>query len=124
MENFYDLLKIDKSATQQEIDIAYAKKARKFHPDVNKESDSEEKMYRISEAYDILRDENERSKYDSYLDSGSHLTYVEYKTKKLNYNDKPKIPVATNDSNVIGRFLKWFFIIIFFIIFLSILGSF
>ena len=63
-KDYYEILGIQRSASQQEIKSAYRKLARKFHPDVNKSSDAQEKFKDINEAYEVLGDETKRKRYD------------------------------------------------------------
>lgn len=62
--NFYEILQIDKNATQEEIKKAYRTQALKYHPDKNKSSDAAEKIKDINMAYEVLNDPNKRYKYD------------------------------------------------------------
>lgn len=62
MENYYEILGVNETATQEEIKKAYRKKAVEHHPD---KGGDEEKFKKISEAYDILGDEEKRKKYDN-----------------------------------------------------------
>lgn len=62
--DYYSVLGIDKNADKQAIKTAYRQKARKFHPDVNKEPGAEETFKQISSAYEVLSDEQKRSIYD------------------------------------------------------------
>ena len=64
VENYYEILDVDFDADADEIKSAYRKLARKYHPDVNKESGAIEKFKEISEAYETLSNETERMKYD------------------------------------------------------------
>ena len=65
-EDYYSLLEINKNADQAQIKKAYRKLAIKWHPDKNKgDSAAEEKFKKISQAYDVLSDENKRRQYDS-----------------------------------------------------------
>ncbi|CAN3371982.1 hypothetical protein DIURU_002507 [Diutina rugosa] len=64
---YYDLLELDSSATSLEIKRAYRKLAIRLHPDKNPDDpDSEEKFKRVGEAYQVLSDDQLRSKYDKY----------------------------------------------------------
>lgn len=62
MENFYDVLGVSETSTQDEIKKAYRKKAVESHPD---KGGDEEVFKKISEAYDVLGDETKRQQYDS-----------------------------------------------------------
>jgi molecular chaperone DnaJ len=68
--DYYEVLGINKSSTQDEIKKAFRKLAMKYHPDVNKEKGAEEKFKEINEAYEVLSDENKKSVYDRYGHEG------------------------------------------------------
>lgn len=65
-KDYYSILGVSKSASQEEISKAYRKLARKYHPDVNKDAESEAKFKEIGEAHDVLKDPEKRAKYDQY----------------------------------------------------------
>ncbi len=65
-KDYYKTLAVAKDATQDEIKRAYRKLARKYHPDVNKDSNAENKFKEISEAYEVLKDAEKRKAYDSF----------------------------------------------------------
>ena len=62
--DYYNVLGVDKKASQDDIKKAYRKLARKYHPDTNKDVGAEERFKQISEAYDVLGDPDKRKKYD------------------------------------------------------------
>jgi curved DNA-binding protein len=64
--DFYQALGVSKTASQDEIQRAYRKLARAYHPDVNKDPQAEEKFKDISEAYDVLSDPDLRKRYDAF----------------------------------------------------------
>lgn len=64
-KDYYETLGIKRGATEAEIKSAYRKLARKYHPDVNKTKEAEEKFKEINEAYEVLSDKNKRNRYDS-----------------------------------------------------------
>jgi curved DNA-binding protein len=63
-KDYYKIMGVDKTSTQDEIKTSYRKLARKFHPDVSKEKDAETRFKDINEAYDVLRDKEKRAAYD------------------------------------------------------------
>lgn len=65
-KDYYEVLGVDKNASSAEIKSAFRKLAKKYHPDVSKEPDAEEKFKEAQEAYAVLSDENKRRQYDQY----------------------------------------------------------
>ena len=65
-KDYYKVLGVAKTASQEEIKKAYRKLARKYHPDANKgAAEAEERFKEVSEAYDVLSDEKRRKEYDA-----------------------------------------------------------
>ena len=64
--DFYEILGVSRTATQDEIQRAYRKLARAHHPDVNKDPGAEDRFKDISESYDVLSDPETRRRYDAF----------------------------------------------------------
>lgn len=69
-ESYYDVLGVKKDASKQEIKKAYQKLAKRWHPDVNKAPEAEERFKKIAEAYETLGSEEKRRAYDEAMASG------------------------------------------------------
>jgi curved DNA-binding protein len=63
-KDYYAVLGVDRTASDADIKSAYRKLARKYHPDVSKEKDAEEKFKDVGEAYETLKDPEKRAAYD------------------------------------------------------------
>jgi curved DNA-binding protein len=63
-KDYYQVMGLERNATAEDIKKAYRKLARKFHPDVSKETDAEEKFKELAEAYEVLKDTEKRAAYD------------------------------------------------------------
>ena len=69
--DYYEVLGVDKNASEAEIKSAFRKKAKEFHPDLNKDNpDAEAKFKEAQEAYSVLSDESKKKMYDQYGHTG------------------------------------------------------
>jgi len=68
-KSLYKTLEVNENSSADEIKKAYRKLARKYHPDVNKDKDAEEKFKEINAAYEVLSDKEKKSQYDHHGDS-------------------------------------------------------
>ncbi|MDA0712605.1 MAG: DnaJ domain-containing protein [bacterium] len=64
-QDYYKTLGVSRDATQPEIQKAYRKLAKKYHPDINKEKSAEDQFKKVSEAYEVLKSPDSRQKYDT-----------------------------------------------------------
>jgi curved DNA-binding protein len=67
-KNYYQVLGLERTASEDDVRKAYRRLARKYHPDVSKEADAEQKMRDVNEANDVLRDKDKRAAYDALAD--------------------------------------------------------
>ena len=63
-KDYYQIMGVNRDAPQDEIKRAYRKLARKYHPDVSKEADAEQRFKEVGEAYEVLKDPEKRAAYD------------------------------------------------------------
>lgn len=65
-KDYYKVMGLEKTASQEDIKRTYRKLARKYHPDVSKEDNAESKFKELGEAYEVLKDPEKRRKYDEF----------------------------------------------------------
>ncbi len=65
-KDYYKILGVQRQASAAEIKKAYRTLARKYHPDVSKEANAEDKFKEVGEAYEVLKDEEKRAQYDQF----------------------------------------------------------
>lgn len=72
-QNYYDLLGVNKSASDKDIKTAYRRMARKLHPDVNPNDDSAQDQFKkVNEAYEVVGDPARRKDYDQFGENWKH----------------------------------------------------
>ena len=106
MKNYYEILGVSETTTQDEIKKAYRKLSKQYHPDVN--PDGDEKFKEISEAYENIGEENKRRDYDNkknnpFTDMGNgsfdmHSMFEQM--MGMNVNRKPKSPDKTIEIEI------------------------
>jgi molecular chaperone DnaJ len=82
--DYYNILGVEKNATQDEIRKAFRKKAQEHHPD---RGGDENKFKEVSEAYEILSDENKRSSYDQFGKGGNPFNGGRHQSHGFNMDD-------------------------------------
>ena len=84
-EDYYTILGVDKKSTKQEIQKAFRRLAKKYHPDKNKDTNAQEEFIKIVKAYETLSDENKCKEYDDRSSlPGGHQTWS---TQGFNMNE-------------------------------------
>lgn len=72
-KDYYEILGVDKKASQAEIKKTYRRLAKKYHPDANQgDKAAEDKFKEISQAYDVLGDPEKRKQYDQFQEAAAH----------------------------------------------------
>jgi curved DNA-binding protein len=104
-QDYYKIMGVDKTATQDEIKKAYRKLARKYHPDVSKEKDAEQRFKEIGEAYEVLRDKEKRAAYDQL---GSNWKAGQGFTPPPNWQEQFKQGNGNYSHNAQGDFSDFF----------------
>jgi len=82
--NYYELLGVSPSATEEDIKQAYKIQMKKWHPDINKDSEAVSMSMKINEAKDILLDKDKRAEYDLFLREKINNNYNKYSGRERN----------------------------------------
>jgi len=104
MKNYYEILEVNETASQEVISRVYKMLAKKYHPDLNPENpkQAEEKFKEVSEAYEILSDEKKRKEYDEKL-ALYKQKQIETTNSQSIYNNYSNYTNNTNSTNTSGR---------------------
>jgi len=103
-KDYYKIMGVAKNATQDEIKRAHRKLARKYHPDVSKEVDAEDKFKEVGEAYEVLKDPQKRAAYDQM---GSHWEHGQKFTPPPNWN--ASFEFSSSDNSGFSKFFESLF---------------
>jgi len=105
MKNYYEILEVDKNASEEVIEKAYKTLAKKYHPDLQNNSDCQDKMRQINEAYEILSNDFKRREYDEKIKKQS-VSIEEY-NKIIQENNRLKQDLqkvtSTNDISNLNQ---------------------
>lgn len=88
--NYYDILQVNKNASQEIIEKAYKVLVKKYHPDLQEDGlkhDYEEKLKLINEAYEVLSDEEKRKQYDLELSQKENINNQQNSHSQQNYTN-------------------------------------
>lgn len=84
-KDYYKIMGLNRDADEKDIKMAYRRLARKYHPDISKEPNAEEKFKELGQAYEVLKDPEKRKAYDNfghqqqqYHNPGSQHAYTQY----------------------------------------------
>ena len=108
--DYYEVLGVSKTATDEEIKKAYRAKALQYHPDKNQGNAAAEEMFKkINEAYSVLSDSKKRTDYDiGGTASQQYGTYTQYaRQNPFTYN--PFAQESEDDDTMFGKSYSWTF---------------
>lgn len=108
-KDYYEVLGVDKKASQDEIKKAYRKLAKKYHPDANPgNKEAEEKFKDVSEAYEVLGDEEKRKKYDTIGNGFNFQGGYDFDPSQFGF-DNFKYDFSSSSSGQYSDFFNMFF---------------
>lgn len=103
--DYYEILGVDKNASQKEIKSAYRKLAKKYHPDLNQgDSKAQEKLKEINEAYEVLSDKDKKQKYDTFGSNYDFANGTNFDPSQYGYTYS-----STGNSGNFSDFFDMFF---------------
>ena len=102
-KDYYKVLDVSRTASQDEVAKSYKKLARKYHPDLNQDNKeaAEEKFKEINEAYEVLRDEEKRRMYDQLGSNWQHGQQFQgapgFEQFNFNFRGGQELPIHAHD---------------------------
>jgi curved DNA-binding protein len=109
-KDYYEILGVSKTATQDEIKKSYRKLAKKYHPDTNPgDKKAEEKFKELCEAYEVLGDAEKRKKYDQFGQGQNFSNGYDFDPSKYGFGKNVKYEYTTSDGGDFSDFFKMFF---------------
>lgn len=109
-KDYYEVLGVSKSATNNDIKKAYKKLAKKYHPDLNQgDKSAEEKFKEINEAYEVLGDEGKRKKYDTFGQSYNFQNGADFDPSKYGFGNGGYQYYSTGSASDFSDFFNMFF---------------
>ncbi len=93
-KDYYEVLGVTRGSDADEVKRAYRKLARKYHPDVSKEKNAENKFKEVQEAYEVLRDPEKRAAYDQLAATTGRVSNSGRRRIGRNVSGTPAAPAA------------------------------
>ncbi len=109
-KDYYNILEVDKSASQNDIKKSYRKLAKKYHPDTNPgNKQAEEKFKDINEAYEVLGDPEKRKKYDTFGQGSNFSNGYDFDPSQYGFGNNVKYEYKSGGTGNHSDFFNMFF---------------
>lgn len=108
--DYYEILGVDKKASQDEIKKAYRKLAKKYHPDAHPgDKSAEDKFKEANEAYEVLGDAEKRKKYDQFGREGQFANGADFDPSQYGYGNNVRYEYKQGGNSDFSDFFNMFF---------------
>lgn len=108
--DYYEILGVDKKASQDEIKKAYRKLAKKYHPDAHPgDKAAEEKFKEANEAYEVLGNEEKRKKYDQFGSEGQFRNGADFDPSQYGFGNNARYEFRQGNAGDFSDFFNMFF---------------
>lgn len=109
-KDYYKILEVDNSASQDEIKKAYRRLAKKYHPDLHpNDKNAQEKFKEINEAYEVLGDEEKKKQYDMFGSSYNFTGGQHFDPSQYGFGDGFTYTYTSSDGSEFSDFFNMFF---------------